>query len=130
MAKAALIRSPTALVDLPPAFTGQPTDEYMQAVGLWLRKLADKVNGKLSLGDDNAFSVAGNVDAQIIPHTFSSADTAETIPHGLSRKPSFALLLDSNKVGVIYIENHDAWTADAIVLKSFAAGHRATLLVW
>jgi hypothetical protein len=131
MAKQALVRSSDAFIDPPPQQQGLTTDEYLTQVFLWLKKIADKVNGGLTMGAYGTHGLqAGNLNGQILIHTFVSALVAETIPHGLGKKPAYAISLTRNAAGHIFIENHDGWNESEIILKSSAVNLTHHILIW
>lgn len=96
-----------------------------------LASIVRKINGQLSLGNDDQSSQAGNLDAQRISWTFSGTpDTESAIPHGLQRVAEGYLVVGADRACIVYDSQRASWSKDSIFLKCNTASATVALLVF
>ena len=102
-----------------------------------VRNLRDQVdrltaafNGKISLGNGDSSSQAGNLDLVFAKAvTPASANTEFTVRHELGRIPVGFLPVSIDKAGIVYASRKGSWTKTSIFLKCSAATASITVLL-
>jgi len=92
----------------------------------------DKANiqvGGVSLGV--GAGLAGNLDGAYVSYVSNAtANTEDTVTHGLGRVPVGYVVVDRDKPGVVYSSSKALWTTSTMRLKCDTASTAATLLVF
>jgi hypothetical protein len=92
--------------------------------------LYKKINGFISYGDGEHGMNAGNMDAQVVFHTFIAANVNETIPHRLGRVPIGYDVFRSDRAATVYDTDSGSWSDTLIMLKSNVAGHTVKMRIY
>lgn len=112
------------------AIDGKLTDQSVAALAVFVQQVTKALNGNLSMGDGTRNGRAGNFDSQVIEHYFKTANVAEQLPHSLGRKPAGYFVIRRSKAGDLYDDLSNAWTSEALWLKSDTADITVALVVF
>lgn len=101
---------------------GKITPESVITVNAFLDSVAQRVSGKLTLGDGTNYSRAGNINGQWIEFTTpATPDTEFQVDHSLGATPTGYLVVLQNKAGTLYTSQFASWDKNRIFLKCSAA---------
>ena len=132
----------TSLVDTTRGHVQEPKDlELLVEGGAVLRHDVDAlnsalldlvlaVNGRLSLGAAGNGERVGNLDAQFLLVTTSTADTDVAVLHGLGRVPVGYWVVGKDKAGVVYDSGRESWTDTRLTVRCSVATVKVRLVVF
>jgi hypothetical protein len=95
--------------------------DMIQALGTWSQVLKSILDGGISLND--------NMDAAVVSYTSNAvADTEDTVAHTLGKIPTYFVVGDIDKGGVVY-RSGTTFTRTQIFVKCSAAGAAVKLIL-
>lgn len=103
---------------------------HIQTLFAILQSIVRKLNGKLSLGDGVAGTIAGNFDGEPLDVYFPSANTPVTIRHTLNRVPVGYWVVRQDRACSVYDAADQSWSEQTLRLWSDVAGASVKLLLF
>jgi hypothetical protein len=109
-------------LQMPGADAGRPFDQQLVAS---LDNFAQGLRAIL----DRGIALGDNVDCEIVAFTSSATPDAElAVPHSLGKVPSYFIVADINKGGVVY-RGATAFTSETVYLKCSAASAAVVVIL-
>lgn len=96
-----------------------------------VERIANAINGALSLGDGSQGARAGNLDAQFLEFTTPSTPNEEfELFHGLRRNAAGYLVVRRNAAAILYDSSIGSWGPESVFLKCNTASVLFKIMVF